>query len=109
MTSLNTNVSALAARYYLADINKEIEKSIHSLSSGSKVNSAADDAAGLAIASRMEAQTRSLTMAMKNANDGVSLARTAEGALGEITNMLQRIRELAVQSANGTMNDSVRT
>ena len=108
MTAINTNVSALNAQYYLANTNKEMEQSMQRLSSGTKVNSAADDAAGLAIAGRMEAQTRGLTMAIKNANDAVSLAQTAEGALGEVTNMLQRIRELAVNSANSTLNDSDR-
>jgi flagellin len=108
MTAINTNVSALNAQYYLANTNKEMEQSMQRLSSGTKVNSAADDAAGLAIAGRMEAQTRGLTMAIKNANDAVSLAQTAEGALGEVTNMLQRIRELAVNSANATLNDSDR-
>ena len=108
MTAINTNVSALNAQYYLANTNKEMESAMQRLSSGFKVNSAADDAAGLAIAGRMDAQTRGLTMAIKNANDAVSLAQTAEGALGEVTNMLQRIRELAVNSANSTLNDSDR-
>ena len=108
MTAINTNVSALNAQYYLSNTNKEMEQSMQRLSSGFKVNSAADDAAGLAIAGRMEAQTRGLTMAIKNASDAVSLAQTAEGALGEVTNMLQRIRELAVNSANATLNDSDR-
>ena len=108
MTAINTNVSALNAQYYLANTNKDMEQSMQRLSSGFRVNSAADDAAGMAIASRMEAQTRGLTMAIKNANDAVSLAQTAEGALGEVTNMLQRIRELAVNSASGTLNDSDR-
>ena len=108
MTAINTNVSALNAQYYLANTNKEMEQSMQRLSSGFKVNSAADDAAGLAIAGRMDAQTRGLTMAIKNANDAISLAQTAEGALGEVTNMLQRIRELAVNSANSTLNDSDR-
>ena len=108
MTAINTNVSALNAQYYLANTNKEMESAMQRLSSGFRVNSAADDAAGLAIAGRMDAQTRGLTMAIKNANDAVSLAQTAEGALGEVTNMLQRIRELAVNSANSTLNDSDR-
>ncbi|MDB2389653.1 flagellin [Alphaproteobacteria bacterium] len=108
MTAINTNVSALNAQYYLANTNKDMEQSMQRLSSGFRVNSAADDAAGMAIASRMEAQTRGLTMAIKNANDAVSLALTAEGALSEVTNMLQRIRELAVNSASGTLNDSDR-
>ena len=108
MTAINTNVSALNAQYYLANTNKEMESAMQRLSSGFKVNSAADDAAGLAIAGRMDAQTRGLTMAIKNANDAVSLAQTAEGALGEVTNMLQRIRELAVNAASSTLNDSDR-
>ena len=104
MTAINTNTAALNAQYYLGKTNKEMEGTMAKLSSGSKVNSAADDAAGLAIASRMTAQIRGLGMAVKNANDSMSLAQTAEGAMEEVTNMLQRIRELAVQSANGTMN-----
>ena len=101
MTAINTNTAALNAQYYLAKSNKDMESSMAKLSSGQKVNSAADDAAGLAIASRMTAQIRGLAMAVKNSNDSMSLAATAEGAM-EVTNMLQRIRELAVQSANGT-------
>ena len=104
MTAINTNTAALNAQYYLAKSNKDMESSMAKLSSGQKVNSAADDAAGLAIASRMTAQIRGLAMAVKNSNDSMSLAQTAEGAMEEVTNMLQRIRELAVQSANGTMN-----
>ena len=91
MTAINTNVSALNAQYYLANTNKEMESAMQRLSSGFKVNSAADDAAGLAIAGRMDAQTRGLTMAIKNANDAVSLAQTAEGALGEVTNTMIKI------------------
>ena len=106
MTAINTNTAALNAQYYLAKSNKDMESSMAKLSSGQKVNSAADDAAGLAIASRMTAQIRGLAMAVKNSNDSMSLAQTAEGAMEEVTNMLQRIRELAVQSANGTMNSS---
>ena len=109
MTAINTNTAALNAQYYLAKSNKDMESSMAKLSSGQKVNSAADDAAGLAIASRMTAQIRGLAMAVKNSNDSMSLAATAEGAMEEVTNMLQRIRELAVQSANGTMNDSDRS
>ena len=104
MTAINTNTAALNAQYYLGKTNKDMEGTMAKLSSGQKVNSAADDAAGLAIASRMTAQIRGLGMAVKNANDSMSLAQTAEGAMEEVTNMLQRIRELAVQSANGTMN-----
>ena len=109
MTAINTNTAALNAQYYLAKSNKEMESSMAKLSSGQKVNSAADDAAGLAIASRMTSQIKGLAMAVKNSNDSMSLAQTAEGAMEEVTNMLQRIRELAVQSANGTMNDSDRS
>ena len=109
MTAINTNTAALNAQYYLAKSNKDMESSMAKLSSGQKVNSAADDAAGLAIASRMTAQIRGLAMAVKNSNDSMSLAQTAEGAMEEVTNMLQRIRELAVQSANGTMNSSDRS
>ena len=108
MTAINTNTAALNAQYYLAKSNKDMESSMAKLSSGQKVNSAADDAAGLAIASRMTAQIRGLAMAVKNSNDSMSLAQTAEGAMEEVTNMLQRIRELAVQSANGTMNSGDR-
>ena len=108
MTAINTNTAALNAQYYLAKSNKDMESSMAKLSSGQKVNSAADDAAGLAIASRMTAQIRGLAMAVKNSNDSMSLAQTAEGAMEEVTNMLQRIRELAVQSSNGTMNSSDR-
>ncbi len=109
MTAINTNTAALNAQYFLAKSNKDMESSMAKLSSGQKVNSAADDAAGLAIASRMTAQIRGLAMAVKNSNDSMSLAQTAEGAMEEVTNMLQRIRELAVQSANGTMNSGDRS
>ena len=109
MTAINTNTAALNAQFYLAKSNKDMESSMAKLSSGQKVNSAADDAAGLAIASRMTAQIRGLAMAVKNSNDSMSLAQTAEGAMEEVTNMLQRIRELAVQSANGTMNSGDRS
>ena len=108
MTAINTNTAALNAQYYLTKSNKDMESSMAKLSSGQKVNSAADDAAGLAIASRMTSQIKGLAMAVKNSNDSMSLAQTAEGAMEEVTNMLQRIRELAVQSANGTMNSSDR-
>jgi flagellin len=109
MTAINTNTASLNAQHFLAKTNKEMESSMTKLSSGLKVNSAADDAAGLAIAGRMTSQIKGLQMAVKNANDTVALAQTAEGAMEEVTNMLQRMRELAVQSANGTMNDSDRS
>jgi len=108
MTAINTNTAALNAQFFMSKANKEMESAMTKLSSGKQVNSAADDAAGLAISSRMTSQLKGLSMAIKNAGDTVSLAQTAEGALEEVTNMLQRIRELAVQSANGTMNDSDR-
>jgi flagellin len=108
MTAINTNTASLNAQYFLAKANKEMESSMAKLSSGQKVNSAADDAAGLAIAGRMTSQIKGLNMAIKNANDTVALAQTAEGAMEEVNNMLQRMRELAVQASNGTMNDSDR-
>jgi flagellin len=108
MTAINTNTAALNAQFYMGQSNKAMETAMTRLSSGKQVNSAADDAAGLAISSRMTSQLKGLSMAIKNAGDTISLAQTAEGALEEVTNMLQRIRELAVQSANGTMNDSDR-
>ena len=108
MTAINTNTASMNAQYYLAKTNKELESSMAKLSSGLKVNSAADDAAGLAIASRMTSQIKGLNMAIKNVGDTVALAQTAEGAMEEVTNMLQRMRELAVQAANGTMNDTDR-
>lgn len=104
MSVINTNVKSLVAQNALAANNRTLSKAMEQLSTGKKINSAADDAAGLAIASRMEAQSRGLTMAIKNAGDAISLAQTAEGAMGEITNMVQRMRELAVQSANGINN-----
>ena len=108
MTAINTNTAALNAQFFMKKANSEMESAMTKLSSGKQVNSAADDAAGLAISSRMTSQLKGLGMAIKNAGDTVSLAQTAEGALEEVTNMLQRIRELAVQSANGTMNNSDR-
>jgi len=108
MTAINTNTAALNAQFYMGQSNKAMETAMTRLSSGKQVNSAADDAAGLAISGRMTSQLKGLSMAIKNAGDTISLAQTAEGALEEVTNMLQRIRELAVQSANGTMNDSDR-
>jgi flagellin len=108
MTAINTNTAALNAQFYMGQSNKAMETAMTRLSSGKQVNSAADDAAGLAISSRMTSQLKGLSMAIKNAGDTISLAQTAEGALEEVTNMLQRIRELAVQSANGTMSASDR-
>ncbi|API59215.1 flagellin [Tardibacter chloracetimidivorans] len=105
MTVINTNTSALRAQNAsrLAEMN--LSRAMERLSSGKRINSARDDAAGLAVASRMTAEIRGLGAAIRNANDGISLAQTAEGAMGEVTNMLQRMKELSVQSANGTLSD----
>lgn len=100
--SINTNAVSLNAQRTLNNTQSSLATSMQRLSSGLRVNSAKDDAAGLAIASRMEAQTRGQNVAIRNANDAISLAQTAEGAVGKISDMLQRMRELAVQSANAT-------
>jgi len=100
--SINTNIMSLNAQRNLNNTNLSIATSLQRLSSGLRVNSAKDDAAGLAIAERMNAQVRGLTVAIRNSNDGISLAQTTEGALGTITESLQRMRELSIQSANGT-------
>ena len=100
--TINTNVNSLVAQRNLNRTQGDIATSIERLSSGLRVNSAKDDAAGLAIAERMDAQVRGMTVATRNANDGISLAQTAEGGLNEASNMMQRMRELAVQSANAT-------
>ncbi len=97
---VNTNVSSLTAQRNLVSTNRSLTRSIQRLSSGLRINSAKDDAAGLAISDRMNSQIRGLNQAVRNANDGISMAQTAEGALQESTNILQRIRELAVQAAN---------
>jgi flagellin len=99
---INSNISSLNSQRALNTSQTALATSLQRLSSGLRINSAKDDAAGLAISERMTAQIRGLNQASRNANDGISLAQTAEGALGEITNNLQRIRELAVQSANGS-------
>jgi flagellin len=105
---VNTNVASLVAQNNLVGSRAEMEQAMERLSSGKRINSAADDAAGLSISNRLQSQTRGLAQAIRNANDGVSLADTAEGTMQEITNMLQRMRELSVQSANGIYNDSDR-
>ncbi|RRN55399.1 flagellin FliC [Pseudoxanthomonas sp. SGNA-20] len=99
---INTNVMSLNAQRNLSTNSASLATTIQRLSSGLRINSAKDDAAGLAIAQRMTTQVRGMEQAARNANDGISLAQTAEGALQEISNNLQRIRELAVQAANGT-------
>ncbi|MCP3890355.1 MAG: flagellin, partial [Desulfobulbaceae bacterium] len=106
--SINTNVMSLNAQRNLGNSQNALAKSMQRLSSGLRINSAKDDAAGLAISDRMTSQIRGLNQAARNANDGISLAQTAEGALQESTNILQRMRELAVQSANDTNTSSDR-
>ncbi|MGH1360171.1 MAG: flagellin [Burkholderiaceae bacterium] len=103
--TINTNVMSLNSQRNLNQTNNLMATSIQRLSTGLRVNSAKDDAAGLAIAERMSSQIRGMNVAMRNANDGISLAQTAEGALGKVSDMAQRMRELAVQSANVT-NDA---
>jgi flagellin len=105
---INTNVMSLNAQRNLSTSGMQLATSLQRLSSGLRINSAKDDAAGLAISSRMTTQINGLTQAVRNANDGISLAQTTESALQEVTNNLQRIRELAVQSANATNSDSDR-
>jgi flagellin len=101
-TSINTNINSLNAQRNLGMSASSLATSMQRLSSGLRVNSAKDDAAGLAISERMNTQARGLTVGARNANDGISLAQTAEGALGKVGDMLQRMRELAVQSSNAT-------
>lgn len=105
---INTNIASLNAQRNLNTSQTELATSLQRLSSGLRINSAKDDAAGLAISERFTTQIRGLNQAVRNANDGISLSQTAEGALGELTNNLQRIRELAIQSANATNSDSDR-
>ena len=100
--TINTNVMSLTAQRNLNSSQSALSTSMERISSGLRVNSARDDAAGLAIAERMNTQVRGMNVAIRNANDGISLAQTAEGGLKEVSNMMQRMRELAVQSANGT-------
>ncbi|MDL2124750.1 MAG: flagellin [Deltaproteobacteria bacterium] len=107
--TINTNIAALNAQRNLGKTQGLLNKSLQRLSSGLRINSAKDDAAGLAIGTRMGAQVRGLNQAVRNANDGISLAQTAEGALQETTSILQRIRELSVQSANDTNSASDRS
>jgi flagellin len=102
MTVINTNVSALRAQNNSRVAEKAQAQAMERLSSGKRINSAKDDAAGLAIATRMEANSRGLSQAIRNANDGISLAQTAESAMGNVSNILVRMRELAVQANNGT-------
>jgi flagellin len=108
MTVINTNTSAMRAQNAGRVANQALQQAMERLSTGKRINSAKDDAAGLAIASSMTSDIRGMNQAIRNANDGISFAQTAEGALNEVTNMLQRIRELAVQSASGTYSDDDR-
>ncbi|EHC9868959.1 flagellin [Vibrio alginolyticus] len=106
--NVNTNVSAMTAQRYLNQAADGQQKSMERLSSGYKINSAKDDAAGLQISNRLNAQSRGLDMAVKNANDGISIAQVAEGAMNESTNILQRMRDLSLQSANGSNSKAER-
>src|SRR5450830_829680 len=108
MSVINTNIGSLTAQRNLGTSQASLATSMQRLSSGLRINSAKDDAAGLAISDRMTSQIRGSNQAARNANDGISLAQTAEGALGAIGDNLQRIRELAVQSANATNSASDR-
>jgi flagellin len=109
MSVINTNVKSIVAQNAAAVNNRSLSKAMEQLSTGKRINSAADDAAGLAITNKMSAQIRGLNQAVRNANDGISLLQTAEGATQEITNMLQRMRELAVQSANDSNTSTDRS
>ena len=109
MNSINTNMSALIATKNMQMQNNGLDEAMERLSSGLRINSAADDAAGSAIASKMEVQVRSLDVAIRNSYDAISMTQTAEGALGEMENVLQRIRELGVQASNSTLTGSDRS
>ena len=106
--TINTNLVSLNAQRNLSTSQSQLSTSMQRLSSGLRVNSAKDDAAGLAIAERMNTQVRGMNVAMRNANDGISMAQVGEGALGKVSDLFQRMRELAVQSANGTNGDDDR-
>ena len=108
MSVINTNVKALAAQASMSSVEKKMQASMERLSTGSRINSAKDDAAGLAISNRMTAQIRGYAVAIRNSNDGISMTQTAEGALGQVTDMLQRMRELSVQAVNGSMSTADR-
>jgi len=109
MTSINTNIGSLIAQRNMESNTKDLDQALERISSGLRINSAADDAAGSAIASKMESQVRSLAVAIRNSNDAISMTQTAEGALSEMENVLQRIRELGVQASNSTLSSSDRT
>ena len=109
MAVINTNISAIRAANASVSANKMLGTAMERLSTGKRINGAKDDAAGLAIATTMTSQVRGMNQGIRNANDGISLSQTADGALAEVSNMLQRVRELAVQSASGTYQTSDRT
>ena len=108
MNVINTNIAAVRATNASTSASNMLSTAMQRLSTGKRINSAKDDAAGLAIATTMTSQVRGMSQGIRNANDGISLAQTAEGSLNEVTNMLQRVRELAVQSASGTYQQSDR-
>lgn len=108
MSVINTNVKSLIVQNAIKVNNRLMATAMEQLSTGKKINSAKDDAAGLAVSENMTSQIRGLNMAVRNANDGISLLQTAEGAMIEQTNMLQRMRELSVQAANGTLSETQR-
>ena len=109
MTVIASNVSALRAQNSTTSANMGLQQAMERLSTGKRINSAKDDAAGLAIATKMTAEIRGLSAATRNANDGISLTQVAEGAMGQVSNILQRMRELAVQASSGTVSDTDRT
>jgi len=106
MSVINTNVKSLITQAALVRNSRQLETAMNQLSTGKRINSAADDAAGLAITNKMTAQIKGLDQAVRNANDAISMMQTAEGATIEVTSMLQRMRELAVQAANGTNSEN---
>ena len=109
MTVIGTNVASLRAANASTNANAALSTAMQRLSTGARINSAKDDAAGLAISDTMTAQIRGMNQGIRNANDGIAMAQTAEGALGEVTNMLQRVRELTVQATSGTYSSSDKT
>ncbi|HCG5579302.1 flagellin [Vibrio parahaemolyticus] len=107
--TVNTNVAALVAQRHLTSTTDMLNQSMERLSSGKRINSAKDDAAGLQISNRLQSQMRGLDVAVRNANDGISIMQTAEGAMNEVTNIMQRMRDLSLQSANGSNSQAERT
>ncbi len=109
MSVINTNINALTAQASIARTDQQMSVAMQELSTGLRINSAKDDAAGMAISTRMTAQINGLNQAVRNAQDGISMVQTADGAYTEVTNMLQRMRELSVQAANDTLSSTDRT